>query len=227
MTTSLRYQELITDLSKITDKYNHVVFASSLGVEDMLLTHVIHKEQLPIQIFTLDTGRLPEATHRLLSRIKEHYQLAIKVYIPEAQDLEQLIEQQGTNGFYNSIDARKACCRVRKVLPLARALKGQDAWLTGLRREQSQTRLQLEKSAWDSDHNLVKFNPLLDWSRDEVWQFVRDHHVLYNALHDQGYPSIGCEPCTRAVAEGESERSGRWWWEHPETKECGLHVAQS
>ncbi|MBU6468084.1 MAG: phosphoadenylyl-sulfate reductase [Betaproteobacteria bacterium] len=226
MTTAQREQQLIDELRDICQKHHKVVLASSLGVEDMLLTHVIAKEKLPVGIFTLDTGRLPEATHRLLSRVVEQYQLHIKVYFPEAQDVEQLIEQQGTNGFYHSIEARKSCCKVRKVLPLARALKGQQAWLTGLRREQSMTRQQLEKSLWDSDHGLVKYNPLLDWSQEEVWQYVREHHVPYNALHDQGYPSIGCEPCTRAVAEGESERSGRWWWEHPETKECGLHIAQ-
>ncbi|HQT81287.1 MAG: phosphoadenosine phosphosulfate reductase [Ferrovum sp. 37-45-19] len=221
-----RDQLLIDELQSICEQYKKVVLASSLGVEDMLLTHIIAQQKIPISIFTLDTGRLPEATHRLLSRVREQYQLSIKVYVPEASNLEKLIEEQGTNGFYQSIDARKACCRVRKVSPLARALEGQEAWITGLRREQSLTRQQLEKSAWDSDHGLIKYNPLLDWSRDEVWQYVRDHHVPYNALHDQGYPSIGCEPCTRAVREGETERSGRWWWEHPETKECGLHIAQ-
>jgi len=202
-----------------------LVLASSLGTEDMVLTDLILKHHLPIQIFTLDTGRLNEQTLRVLARVKENYGTAIRVYFPEAEGVEQLVASQGINGFYESMEARKACCRIRKVLPLKRALSGRRAWITGLRREQSPTRSELAIEAWDEDHQLAKWSPLADWSEAEVWAYIKTHKVPYNALHDQGFLSIGCAPCTRAVQEGEDARAGRWWWEHPESKECGLHVS--
>jgi len=202
-----------------------LVMASSLGPEDMVLTDLILKQRMPIQIFSLDTGRLNEQTLRMLARVKEQYGIAIQVYFPESADVESLVMAQGINGFYESVEARKACCRVRKVLPLKRALTGRRAWITGLRREQSPTRSDLAIEAWDEDHQLAKWSPLADWTEAEVWAYIKAHKVPYNALHDQGFLSIGCAPCTRAVQEGEDARAGRWWWEHPESKECGLHVA--
>lgn len=201
-----------------------LVLASSLGSEDMVLTDLIFRAGLPIQVFTLDTGRLHEQTLRVLARIQETYQRAVRVYFPDAAQVETLVAAQGINGFYASVEARKACCRARKVLPLQRALAGRRAWITGLRREQSPTRAELAAEAWDADHGLTKCSPLADWSEAEVWAYLRAHKVPYNALHDQGFLSIGCAPCTRAVQPGEDARAGRWWWEHPETKECGLHV---
>lgn len=207
------------------DDQASLVMASSLGAEDMVLTDLILRERLPIRIFTLDTGRLHEQTLRVLARISDTYGQDVRVYFPSAGDVESLVAAQGINGFYQSVDARKACCRVRKVLPLARALTGRQAWITGLRREQSPTRAELRAEAWDADHGIAKWSPLADWNEAEVWAYLRAHKVPYNALHDQGFLSIGCAPCTRAVQPGEDARAGRWWWEHPETKECGLHVA--
>lgn len=204
-----------------------LVLASSLGAEDMVLTDLILKHHLPIQIFTLDTGRLNEQTLRVLARVKDHYGTTIRVYFPEAEGVEHLVASQGINGFYESMEARKACCRIRKVLPLNRALSGRRAWITGLRREQSPTRSELVIEAWDEDHQLAKWSPLADWSEAEVWAYLKTHKVPYNALHDQGFLSIGCAPCTRAVQEGEDARAGRWWWEHPESKECGLHISSN
>lgn len=203
-----------------------LVMASSLGAEDMVLTDLILKNNMPVQIFTLDTGRLNEQTLRVLAKVKETYGVAIQVYFPEAAGVETLVMAQGINGFYESVEARKACCRVRKVLPLKRALVGRRAWITGLRREQSPTRSELAIQAWDEEHQLAKWSPLADWTEAEVWAYIKTFNVPYNALHDQGFLSIGCAPCTRAVQEGEDARAGRWWWEHPESKECGLHVSE-
>lgn len=218
----------LTDfLHTIVRDFSPVCLASSLGVEDMLLTHLIAQERLPVILFTLDTGRLPESTLRLIARIKDYYGLALKVYFPEREDVELLVEKQGVNGFYESVSARKACCYVRKVKPLSRALQGQSSWITGLRREQSQTRSQEQLQVWDADHQLTKFAPLLEWSSSEVWDCIRSWNIPYNALHDQGFSSIGCAPCTRAIQAGEDNRAGRWWWENPETKECGLHLTST
>ena len=202
-----------------------LAMASSLGAEDMVLTDLVLRGGFPIQIFTLDTGRLHEQTLRMLARIRETYDRSVRVYFPAAGDVETLVAAQGINGFYESVAARQACCRSRKVLPLARALADRRAWITGLRREQTTTRAELAIEAWDADHGIAKWSPLADWSEAEVWAYLRAHKVPYNALHDQGFLSIGCAPCTRAVQPGEDARAGRWWWEHPETKECGLHVS--
>jgi phosphoadenosine phosphosulfate reductase len=179
------------------------------------------------RVFTLDTGRLPYETYSLMEAIRERYGLAIDVYFPRADAVEAMVREQGVNLFYRSIENRKRCCTVRKVEPLGRALGGVEAWITGLRREQAVTRTQVRKVEVDPDHGgIVKVNPLADWTWAEVWEYIRAHDVPYNKLHDQGYPSIGCAPCTRAVAPGEDPRAGRWWWENPETKECGLHAAK-
>lgn len=212
-------------LQAIGAEHLPAVLANSLGAEDMVLTDLIVQLQLPIGVFSLDTGRLPAETYTLLDTLRQHYpQLALQVYSPEPQALQHWVGLHGVNAFYRGVELRKQCCALRKVEPLARALKGQKAWLTGMRRQQSVTRADLPDSEWDADHGLMKFSPLFDWTEQDVWQYLHSHQVPYNALHDQHYPSIGCAPCTRAIAVGEDVRAGRWWWEDPENKECGLHV---
>ncbi len=202
-----------------------VTFANSLGAEDMVLTDLIAKHALPIAMFSLDTGRLPAETYELMQQVRTRYSVPLQVYFPDAAKVEAYVAQHGVNGFYDSVENRKACCHVRKVEPLRRALAGKKAWITGMRREQAATRGGLEVSSFDADNGLQKFNPLLEWSNAEVWEYIKANNVPYNKLHDQFYPSIGCAPCTRAIAMGEDIRAGRWWWENPENKECGLHVA--
>lgn len=201
-----------------------ITFANSLGAEDMVLTDIIQSEHLPIEIFSLDTGRLPAETYDLMAAVEKHYNTKLKVFFPKAETVETYVNTHGINAFYESIDLRKACCHMRKVEPLQRALKGKKAWITGMRAEQSATRVNLPVREFDSGNQLEKFNPLSDWTEQEVWAYIRLHEVPYNKLHDQFYPSIGCAPCTRAVSIGEDIRAGRWWWEDPTNKECGLHV---
>jgi phosphoadenosine phosphosulfate reductase len=212
-------------LQEIARDYSPAVFANSLGAEDMVLTDLIATLNLPITIFSLDTGRLPAETYTLMQESAERYPShPIKVYFPDAAAVEAYVGQNGINGFYQSIEQRKACCHIRKIEPLKRALTGQKAWITGIRRQQSLTRQDLADREFDQDNGLMKFNPLIEWTEKEVWDYIRERKVPYNALHDRHYPSIGCAPCTRAIAMGEDVRAGRWWWENPETKECGLHV---
>ena len=210
-------------LAGIAADYQPVTFANSFGAEDMVLVDLICGAALPIEIFTLDTGRWPEETHVLMADTRRRYGREIKGYFPATAALEAYVTTNGPNGFYDGIDQRRACCRLRKVEPLGRALAGKKGWITGLRREQTPTRQALATSAWDEANGLQKFNPLADWTNDEVWTYIRKFDVPYNALHDAGYPSIGCGPCTRAIEEGEDIRAGRWWWENPDEKECGLH----
>ena len=212
-----------TLLRRIAGDFAPAVFASSLGAEDMVLTDLIYKTDFPIDVFTLDTGRLPEETHALIDAIGKRYGKRPHVYFPQAATLEAYVSDHGVNGFYTSVELRKACCYVRKVEPLRRALSGKKAWITGVRREQSVTRGGVEIESFDAAHGLMKFNPLAEWSHAQVWEYIGGHQVLYNALHDRHYPSIGCAPCTRAIAVGEDIRAGRWWWEDPQQKECGLH----
>jgi phosphoadenosine phosphosulfate reductase len=212
-------------LRRIASEFAPAAFANSLGAEDMVLTDLVLSERLPIEIFTLDTGRLPQETYALLDAIAERYGTRLRIVFPRAEAVEAYVVAHGTNAFYRSLELRKACCRIRKVEPLARALAGKRAWIAGLRRAQSPTRGAIAVESYDATHGLVKFNPLADWSEDEVWAYLRTHGVPYNALHDRGYRSIGCAPCTRAVAPGEDARAGRWWWEEPCSKECGLHLA--
>ncbi len=199
-------------------------FATSLGAEDQALTDMLSRVAPGLAIFTLDTGRLPQETYDVMAATRERYGLRIEVLFPQASDVEKMMTERGPNSFRDSVDSRKHCCLVRKVLPLRRRLAGLEAWITGLRREQATTRTDLAGVEWDAGNGLVKINPLADWSAEDVWAHIRSNDVPYNALHNQGYPSIGCEPCTRAVAEGEDIRAGRWWWEPPRQKECGLHV---
>ncbi|EGV32287.1 adenylylsulfate reductase, thioredoxin dependent [Thiorhodococcus drewsii AZ1] len=218
-----RKQALTDRLSNACRELSPIVFATSLGAEDMVLTEVILRGRFPIRIFTLDTGRLPAETLALLGRIEQHYGTRIERYAPRPEAVEDYVRRFGIDGFYDSVEARRACCRVRKIGPLKEALTGQAAWITGLRAAQSVTRAQLSPREWDAEHGLEKLNPLADWSEREVWSFIKHYQVPYNQLHDQGYPSLGCAPCTRAITVGEDIRAGRWWWESPETKECGLH----
>jgi len=211
-------------LARIAADFSPAVFASSLAAEDMVLTDMILKAKLPIGIFSLETGRLHQETLAVLGKVKDRYQHEITLYRPQPEAVAQYVEQNGLNAFYNSVEMRRECCRIRKVEPLGRALAGNKAWVTGQRRAQSTTRAELHVQEDDAAHAMTKFNPLADWSEEDVWAYIRANDVPYNALHDQGYPSIGCEPCTRAVQPGEDVRAGRWWWENPDSKECGLHM---
>lgn len=211
-------------LRDIARDYAPAVFANSLGAEDMMLTDMIWREDIGIGIFSLDTGRLPVETYELIARAERHYGRRLEILAPRHEAAQSFVADFGINGFYDSVEARKACCHARKVEPLQRALAGKLAWITGLRARQSQTREKLKTVSFDSVNNLVKISPLADWSEREVWVYLRANQVPYNALHDLNFPSVGCAPCTRAVQPGEDVRAGRWWWEAPETKECGLHL---
>ena len=219
------YEDLTARLEAIVAEFPRAAFASSLGAEDMVVTDAILSAGLPIAIFTLETGRLHQETLDLLERVRSHYGHEIEAFRPDPDAMARYVNEHGLNAFYESVDLRKRCCHIRKVEPLARALTGRDAWITGLRRSQSVTRTDLPLREHDTVHGIPKFNPLADWSEAEVWACIRARAVPYNALHDRGYPSIGCEPCTRAIRPGEDVRAGRWWWESSNAKECGLHVS--
>jgi len=198
--------------------------ASSFGMEDMVLIDMLSRLKGEIIIFTLDTGRLHEETYEVMDRVRSKYGFPIQTYFPDRQEVERLVREKGFFSFRESVDNRKECCFIRKVEPLNRALAGLDAWVTGLRREQSVTRTEIPKVAEDTDHPpLIKINPLADWTQTQVEEYIQKHAVPVNALHKKNYPSIGCAPCTRPIMEGEDVRAGRWWWENPEHKECGLH----
>jgi phosphoadenosine phosphosulfate reductase len=219
-----RVAETSAILERIARDFTPAVFASSLAAEDMVLTDLILKADLPIAIFSLETGRLHAETLAMIDRVKDTYDYDIALFRPDPLAVERYVTQNGLNAFYESVDMRKECCRIRKVEPLGRALAGKRAWITGQRRAQSATRAELAVQEDDLGHAMQKFNPLTDWSEENVWEYLRSNNVPYNALHDRGFPSIGCEPCTRAVQPSEDVRAGRWWWENPESKECGLHV---
>jgi phosphoadenosine phosphosulfate reductase len=202
-----------------------VALASSLSAEDMVITDAILRHKLDIEIFTLDTGRLHADTLNLIDAIRRRYGHEVKVFRPDPRAVAEYVASFGRDAFYESQDLRKTCCHIRKVEPLERALAGKEAWITGQRREQAVTRAELKLQEFDAARGIVKFNPLADWNEDEVWAYLRAFDVPYNALHDQGYRSIGCAPCTRPTVAGEDVRAGRWWWEIKEARECGLHVA--
>lgn len=213
-----------TDLIKyILQNYKNVALSSSLGVEDQVLTDMIFKVNKNSRVFTLDTGRLHSETYKVMDETNLKYGVKLEVFFPKFDDVEKLYITQGVNGHFESIDNRKNCCNIRKIEPLKRALKNVDIWITGLRASQSITRTNLPVIEWDENFKVIKLNPLINWNEDDVWEYIRANKVPYNKLHDQGYPSIGCEPCTRAIKAGEDIRAGRWWWEDPEHKECGLH----
>jgi phosphoadenosine phosphosulfate reductase len=211
-------------LARIARDFSPAVFASSLAAEDMVLTDLILKAKLPIGIFSLETGRLHPETLAVLDAVKDKYGYEVALFRPQQDAVDSYVAQNGLNAFYDSIEMRRECCRIRKVEPLGRALAGNKAWVTGQRRAQSTTRAELAVEENDEAHGMTKFNPLADWSEQDVWDYIRANDVPYNALHDQGYPSIGCAPCTRAIEPGEDVRAGRWWWENPDSKECGLHM---
>lgn len=211
-------------LASIEKNHSPTALASSFGAEDMVVLDLIARDGLAIGIFTLDTGRLPLETHDLVAQVRDRYGLDIEIFAPWPGSVDSYVEQYGIDGFYDSVDARKGCCNVRKVEPLRRALAARRGWITGLRREQAESRASVEEVQQDPVTGKWKFSPLADWSNDDVWEYLRANRVPYNALHDRGYPSIGCEPCTRAVKPGEYPRAGRWWWEDAGArKECGLH----
>jgi phosphoadenosine phosphosulfate reductase len=201
-----------------------VTYANSLGAEAMVLTDIICRHVPEIDMFSIDTGRLHRETHELMARIEQRYGRRLRLVYPKAQALERLAAVQGTNGFYHSLEARLDCCRTRKVEPFQRAIAGYRAWVTGVRREQSPLRAAAAPLEWDAEHGLYKVSPLLGWTQEQVWHYIRACGLPYNALHDLQFPSIGCAPCTRAVEPGESHRAGRWWWETAESRECGLHL---
>ncbi|MEC8678202.1 MAG: phosphoadenylyl-sulfate reductase [Candidatus Margulisiibacteriota bacterium] len=201
-----------------------ITLASSLGAEDQVLTHMYSTLTDEMDVFVLDTGRLHQETYDVLDKTRTQYAFNYRVFFPNQEQTEAMVREHGPNHFYESVDYRKECCFIRKVEPLQRALKGYSAWITGIRRAQSIDRTTTPFFEWDSVNNIVKVNPLIKWSKDDVWNYINRHEIPYNILHDKGFPSIGCVPCTRAVPAGEDDRSGRWWWEDTIKKECGLHV---
>ena len=217
-------KKVISLIQKNIEKLHSVAFANSLGAEDMVIVDLIQKNKLHVEIFSIDTGRLPSETYHLIQEVEDKYQFKIKIYFPNQEKVESYVNLNGINAFYNSLDLRKSCCGIRKVEPLNRALKDKKAWITGMRQEQSQTRQTLQEEEFDEAHQSQKLNPLSSWSENEIWAYIKINEVPYNALHDQFYPSIGCDPCSRAISEGEDVRAGRWWWEDPQNKECGLHI---
>jgi phosphoadenosine phosphosulfate reductase len=219
-----KIEEVKQVLAEIVADNRPATFASSYGAEDMVLMDLICKFAPEIEIFSLDTARLPAETYEVMQQAKAHYNYDVQVYYPDATAIAEYVTKNGPNAFYDSVELRKQCCGIRKVEPLQRALAGKKSWLTGMRRSQAVTRSELPVSEWDEDHGLQKYSPLTDWSNGNVWAYIRAFDVPYNKLHDEGYASIGCAPCTRAITMGEDIRAGRWWWEDPENKECGLHV---
>lgn len=220
-----RVDELSRTLARIALEHSPAALASSLSAEDMVLTDAILRRRLDIEIFTLDTERLHADTLNLVADIKIRYGYEVRVYRPDPGAVRQYVVEFGRDAFYRSAELRKRCCAIRKVEPLGRALAGKSAWITGMRREQSATRADLPLQQFDALHGMVKFNPLADWSEKEVWDYLGDRSVPYNALYDQGYRSIGCAPCTRPTTPAEDVRAGRWWWEEARSRECGLHLA--
>lgn len=214
--------ETIPLLDDLARSYKSV-FSTSFGKEDQIITYMIVKNSLPIEIFTLDTGRLFNETYSLHRKTNDMYRIKIKTYFPDSAELESLINEKGPDSFFDSVENRKECCAIRKVNPLKRALKGNSIWVTGIRKAQSPERSNLPMLEMDETHGLIKVHPLLNWSDADVDQYIKDNGIPYNVLHDKGYPSVGCMPCTRAIEPGEDLRAGRWWWETGH-KECGLHV---
>jgi phosphoadenosine phosphosulfate reductase len=201
-----------------------VTLSSSLGQEDQIISHIILSNQLDVKIFTLDTGRMFPETYSVWSRTNERYNTTIEAYYPSASHIEKYVTEKGPNAFYDSVENRKECCFIRKVEPLQRALKNKKIWVTGLRAEHSPARKDLQLLEWDEANQIIKYNPLLYWTTEEVNTFIKKHNIPYNSLFDKGFLSIGCAPCTRAVQAGEDMRAGRWWWEDTSKKECGLHA---
>ncbi len=210
-------------LDWVSSRFKQVRFSTSLGEEDQAITHLVATRQLPISVFTLDTGRMFQETYDLLHLTRLHYKIPVQVYFPDARQVEDYVQQNGINGFYDSVENRKQCCHIRKVVPLTRALQGAEVWITGLRQSQSANRGSMQRAVWDEEYKLIKYNPIFDWTDDQLHEFINANKIPVNTLHKKGYPSIGCAPCTRAIMPGEDARAGRWWWESS-AKECGLHA---
>ena len=215
----------IEDALKILakDYPNRVVFSTSFSYEDQVIAHIIFSNNIPIEVFTLDTGRLFAETYSVWNATLDKYKKPIKAYYPKEETLDKFVSTKGPNSFYESVENRKQCCFIRKVEPLKRALKDKKIWVTGIRSEQSFNRKDLFQIEWNEDNKIYKFHPLLNWTFEEVKAFIKDNNIPYNSLHDKGFASIGCAPCTRAIKPGEDFRAGRWWWENNDKKECGLH----
>ncbi|MFS2185217.1 phosphoadenylyl-sulfate reductase [Mucilaginibacter sp. Mucisp84] len=221
VTTGLSPVEALTKLAGLFP--GEVIFSTSFGWEDQVISHMIFANNLPIKVFTLETGRLFRETYSVWSATMNRYQKPIHAYYPNNELLEEMVSKKGPNSFYESVENRKECCGIRKIEPLKRALKGNKIWITGIRADQSVNRHDMHDLEWDEQNQLVKFHPIFGWTLDEVKAYIKQYNIPYNSLHDKGFPSIGCMPCTRAVAEGEDFRAGRWWWEDQSKKECGLH----
>lgn len=221
----IKGKEPLEALKLLAERFKgDIVFSTSFGWEDQVITDMIFSNDLPIDVFTLDTGRLFKETYSVWNRVRERYKKNIIVYYPDRIKLEKMLGEKGPNSFYESVENRKECCGIRKVEPLNRALEGKKIWITGIRADQSTNREQMNWVEWDEGHQLIKVHPIFFWTLADVKEYVREHNVPYNALHDRGFPSIGCEPCTRPVQPGEDFRAGRWWWEDQSKKECGLHI---
>ena len=223
----LKLEQTIAWLNQtIADYGDKVVFASSFGAEDVVLLDILERNNIAIRVISLDTGRLPQETYDVMQAWQTQRNLNIEIYFPDASDVEVMVQQDGVNLFFASVEKRKFCCHVRKILPLKRALSGVQAWVTGLRQEQADSRASMQVVEDDKVFGIKKFNPLIMWTQQDVWDYIKKHHVPYNALHDKFYPSIGCAPCTRAISVGEDPRAGRWWWEQEDAvAECGLHAS--
>jgi len=223
--TLVDHQDPVKTLRNLAKEFaGKIAFSTSFSLEDQVITDFIYSYQIPIRIFTLDTGRLFKETHQVLHDTNQAYGKNIQVFFPEQTAVEQLVSTKGNYSFYDSVENRKECCFIRKVQPLNRALDGVECWITGIRGGQSDNRQNMDLVEWDNGRGLVKVHPLFAWTLEQTEKYILDNNVPYNALYDQGYPSIGCEPCTRAIKVGEAIRAGRWWWENPTKKECGLHA---
>ena len=217
-------KDIVDSLKTLAQHFEQrIAFSTSFGWEDQVLTHIIFSNNIPIRVFTLDTGRMFPETYLVWNRTNDIYNQFIQAFYPDAEQTEQLLTKKGPLSFYDSVENRKECCEIRKVLPLKRALQKTDCWITGIRADQSAGRQQMQQVEWDAHHKLIKVHPLFNFTIDEIKNYIRDNNIPYNSLHDKGFLSIGCAPCTRAVKEGEEMRAGRWWWEDNSKKECGLH----
>lgn len=215
-------EEILTALSGLSSE--KIVFSTSLSYEDQAITHMIFSNNLNIEVFTLDTGRLFPETYSVFSSTRDRYKKEIKTYYPQTDSVEKLVSQKGPNSFYESVENRKECCHIRKVEPLKRALEGKTIWITGIRAEHSANRTEMKNAEWDEANQIIKVHPLLNWTFEETKEYIKKHNIPYNSLHDKNFVSIGCQPCTRAIKVGEDFRAGRWWWEDNGKKECGLHT---
>lgn len=226
--TELNPDNIVTSLATLAARFpDKVSFSTSFGIEDQVIAHLIFENALPIRVFTLDTGRLFPETYAVWSKTLDRYGKSIETYFPNEQALQDFVTKKGPNSFYDSVDNRKSCCHIRKVEPLNRALAGQQIWITGIRADQSSNRQDMSDLEWDAERGLIKFHPIFNWNLEQVRQFIHKNGIPYNPLHDKGFVSIGCAPCTRAVRSDEDFRAGRWWWEDASKKECGLHVTES